>query len=110
MIDVTEILIHWHAGRSSSEMSTSGRGVTARPVRAVSDAVQAFARWGEDGTWARIEQALIASAYAAGGVDLAGHVDSTVVRAHRHAAGAVKGGAARMNHVRRRVCAGPVAG
>jgi transposase len=49
-----------------------------------------FARWGEDGTWARIEKSLLTRAHAAGEVDLAGHVDSTVVRAHQHAAGAVK--------------------
>jgi transposase len=68
-----------------------------------------FARWGEDGTWARIEAALLAQAHAAGEVDLAGHIDSTVVRAHQHAAGAANGGAIRMNHVRRRAWVNPAA-
>lgn len=69
-----------------------------------------FARWGDDGTWARIEKMLLAEAHAAGEVDLAGHIDSTVVRAHQHAAGAVKRGSRRMNHVQRKVLAGHAAG
>jgi transposase len=69
-----------------------------------------FALWDNDGTWARIEQLLQAQTNAAGDLDWAGHIDSTVVRAHQHAAGAVKGGAARMNHVWRRVWVSPVAG
>jgi transposase len=51
-----------------------------------------FARWEEDGTWARIEAALQADADAAGELDWNAHADSTVVRAHQHAAGARKGG------------------
>jgi transposase len=51
-----------------------------------------FARWEADGTWARIEAALHTAADAAGEVDWRGHADSTVVRAHQHAAGARKGG------------------
>ena len=51
-----------------------------------------FARWEEDGTWARIESALRTDADAAGAVDWNAHADSTVVRAHQHAAGARKGG------------------
>lgn len=62
-----------------------------------------FALWETDGTWERIEKMLHAQADAAGDLDWAGHVDSTVVRAHQHAAGAVKRGAPRMNHVRYRV-------
>ena len=52
-----------------------------------------FARW-EEGTWARIEATLQADADAAGELDWGGHADSTVVRAHQHAAGARKGGSA----------------
>lgn len=40
-----------------------------------------FARWEQDGTWD-----------AAGDLDWCGQVDSSVVRAHQHAAGARKGG------------------
>jgi transposase len=51
-----------------------------------------FARWEADGTWARIEAMLQTDADAAGDLGWDGHVDSTVVRAHQHAAGAAKGG------------------
>lgn len=51
-----------------------------------------FARWDDDGTWARIEKQLQRQADAVGDLDWAGQVDSTVVRAHQHAAGARKGG------------------
>jgi transposase len=61
-----------------------------------------FSRWETDGTWERMEKLLQAQADAGGQLDWAGHVDSTVVRAHQHAAGAAKGGAVRMNHVPRR--------
>ena len=33
VIDVTEILVHWHAGRSKSEMAESlGAGIRQSPV------------------------------------------------------------------------------
>jgi transposase len=51
-----------------------------------------FARWETDGTWARIEQAVQRAADAAGELDWAVQADSSVVRAHQHAAGARKGG------------------
>ena len=51
-----------------------------------------FARWQTDGTWARIEAALHTQADAARELDWDAQVDSTVVRAHQHAAGARKGG------------------
>ncbi len=51
-----------------------------------------FARWETDGTWARIEAVLQADADAVGELDWNGHADSTMVRAHQHAAGARKGG------------------
>jgi transposase len=69
-----------------------------------------FSRWETDGTWERMEKLLQAQADAGGQLDWAGHVDSTVVRAHQHAAGAAKGGAVRMNHVPRRGWAAHVAG
>ena len=47
-----------------------------------------FARWQTDGTWARIEAALRTQAEGAGELDWHAQVDSTVVRAHQHAAGA----------------------
>jgi transposase len=51
-----------------------------------------FARWESDGTWARIEKQLQADADATGDLDWRAQADSTVVRAHQHAAGARKRG------------------
>jgi transposase len=48
-------------------------------------------RWQSDGTWTRIEACLQTQADAAGELDWDVQVDSTVVRAHQHAAGARKG-------------------
>src|SRR3954447_18688622 len=45
-------------------------------------------RWTEDGTWARLVTAMQAAGHAAGELDWLASVDSTVVRAHQHAAGA----------------------
>jgi transposase len=51
-----------------------------------------FYRWTKAGVWDRILAALHEEAHAAGGIDWEIHfLDSTVVRAHQHAAGA-KGG------------------
>ncbi|GIF45197.1 hypothetical protein [Actinoplanes xinjiangensis] len=44
------------------------------------------------GTWARIEDHLQTQADADGDLDWRTQVDSTIVRAHQHAAGARKGG------------------
>jgi transposase len=52
-----------------------------------------FARWERDGTWARIERHLQVRADGMGELDDDGQIDSTVVRAHQHAAGARKTGA-----------------
>jgi transposase len=49
-----------------------------------------FARWQTDGTWARIEAALRTQAEVAGELDWDAQIDTTVVRAHQHAAGARK--------------------
>ena len=51
-----------------------------------------FRRWQRDGTWATILAALQADADAAGRIDWTVSVDSTVSRAHQHAAGARRDG------------------
>jgi transposase len=62
-----------------------------------------FRRWAKDGTFTRMLQAAQARADAAGDIDWLVSVDSTIVRAHQHAAGAPKGGATQRS-------AGPGAG
>jgi transposase len=57
-----------------------------------------FRRWQRDGTWARILTALQAVADAAGRIVWDVSVDSTVARAHQHAAGARKRGICRLSH------------
>ncbi|MFJ5919099.1 IS5 family transposase [Streptomyces ardesiacus] len=49
--------------------------------------------WALDGTWQRIFTALLAQADTAGDLDWVVAVDSTIVRAHQHAAGARQKGA-----------------
>ncbi|WDO10797.1 IS5 family transposase (plasmid) [Streptomyces murinus] len=51
-----------------------------------------FRRWAADGTFDRMLRAAQAGADAAGDVEWLVSVDSTIVRAHQHAAGARKGG------------------
>lgn len=51
-----------------------------------------FRRWAGDGTFERMLRAAQAKADAAGSIDWLVSVDSTVVRAHQHAAGARKKG------------------
>jgi len=51
-----------------------------------------FRRWQRDGTWQRIVTGLQARADAEGLIIWDVSVDSTVARAHQHAAGARKGG------------------
>ncbi|WP_353051491.1 hypothetical protein [Streptomyces sp. RTGN2] len=53
-----------------------------------------FCRWALDGTFNRMLRAAQAKADAVGDVKWLVAVDSTVVRAHQHAAGARKGGSA----------------
>ena len=57
-----------------------------------------FRRWQRDGTWARIWTGLQAIAVAAGLITWDVSVDSTIARAHQHAAGARKRGTCRPNH------------
>ncbi|MEE1753031.1 IS5 family transposase [Streptomyces sp. SP18CS02] len=52
-------------------------------------------RWAVDGTWERILAAVLSAADGDDDIDWTVSVDSTVVRAHQHAAGARKKGAAR---------------
>ena len=49
-------------------------------------------RWAVDGTWEMILAAVLAAADADDDIDWTVSVDSTVVRAHQHAAGALKKG------------------
>lgn len=51
-----------------------------------------FRRWAKDGTFERMLRAAQAKADAAGDIEWLVSVDSTIVRAHQHAAGARKGG------------------
>ena len=52
-------------------------------------------RWQRDGTWARLLRHVQQHSDAVGEVDWEVSVDSTIVRAHQHAAGARKGGGRR---------------
>ena len=56
-----------------------------------------YRRWQRDGTWARILTGLQARADAGGLITWDVSVDSTIVRAHQHAAGACKRGICRRN-------------
>lgn len=49
-------------------------------------------KWAADGTWEKVFTALLAQADAEGDLDWVVAVDSTIVRAHQHAAGPVKRG------------------
>ncbi len=49
-------------------------------------------RWAVDGPWERILASVLAAADTADDIDRTVCVDSTVVRAHQHAAGALKKG------------------
>lgn len=53
-----------------------------------------FHRWAANGTFERMLQAAQANADAAGDIEWVVSVDSSIVRAHQHAAGARKGGSA----------------
>ncbi len=51
-----------------------------------------FKRWEEDGTWARLLEDLQVKDDSIGTVELTVSIDSTIARAHQHAAGARKRG------------------
>jgi transposase len=70
-----------------------------------------FRNWSLDGTWARLLAGVQAQADAAGELDwLAVAVDSTVCRAHQHAAGARKGGTSDRTNRMITAWVGPAAG
>ena len=58
-------------------------------------------RWQRDGTWARLLRHVQQHSDAVGDVVWEVSVDSTIVRAHQHAAGAPKRGASRTRFARR---------
>ncbi|KUN16761.1 transposase [Streptomyces corchorusii] len=65
-----------------------------------------FARWERDGTWARLLEHVQVRDDAVGAVEWTVSVDSTINRAHQHAAGARKKGHRRrtnwkIRHIRR---------
>ncbi|MEV8533925.1 hypothetical protein [Streptomyces sp. NPDC051211] len=64
----------------------------SRRVRAVGAVVRPVRRWQRDGTWQRIFTALQPRADAEDLITWDLNVDSTVCRAHQHAAGARKRG------------------
>lgn len=55
-----------------------------------------FVRWQADGTWDRLLAEVQTQSDAVGAVDWEVSIDSTVVRAHQHAAGAKKGRTSRV--------------
>lgn len=61
-------------------------------VRAVGPAYDLFRRWQRNGTWKRMFEQLQAEADAKGLITWDVSVDSTIARAHQHAAGARKKG------------------
>ena len=70
-------------------LAVAGR---AGAVRALAVGVRLFRRWQRNGTWREIVTALQGRADAAGLITWDVSVDSTVARAHQHAAGARKRG------------------
>lgn len=58
-----------------------------------------FRRWQRNGTWARLLAGLQVVAEAAGLITWDVSVDSTIARAHQHAAGARKRGICKPNHL-----------
>lgn len=65
-----------------------------------------FVRWRQDGTWDRLLAHVQTKSDAVGEVEWEVSVDSSVVRAHQHAAGAPKRGAPRQRPRRRSGAAG----
>ncbi|SCL73030.1 Transposase [Micromonospora peucetia] len=66
-----------------------------------------FRRWQRDGVWAQILALLQARADAAGLIGWTVSVDSTVARAHQHAAGARRDGRSAVGSRRCSTCTGP---
>ncbi|MFC0557380.1 IS5 family transposase, partial [Planotetraspora thailandica] len=60
-----------------------------------------FKRWDEDGTWARLLEQMQVKDDSVGNVEWTVSIDSTIARAHQHAAGARKKGMAAGRSIRR---------
>src|SRR6266498_5458561 len=75
-----------------------------------SAAYAVFRRWQRDGTWQRLLTALQTLADAAGRICWDVSVDSTICRAHQHAAGARKRGACKPNHPAASTTSRPIMG
>ena len=58
------------------------------PIGPWKTAHERFRRWADDGTWMRLKQQVMTLAETCGDIDWNAQADSTVVRAHEHAAGA----------------------
>jgi transposase len=69
-----------------------------------------FRRWQRDGTWRRVVTALQGRADAAGLITWEVSVDSTVARAHQHAAGARKRGTCRPSRPAALLTSRPITG
>ena len=73
-------------------MEAQDRGALARPARALRPLAETcydrFVRWRRDGTWPRLLAQAQTKSDAVGEVEWEISVDSTVARAHQHAAGA----------------------
>jgi hypothetical protein len=67
-------------------------GAPAGEVRKLARRLNRLGMWAVDGTWECVFTALMARADADEDLDWAVSVDSTIVRAHQHAAGARKKG------------------
>lgn len=101
-------------------MAAADRGALAGPapaLRSPADRLRAFARWEADGTWARLLEHVQVRDDAVGQAAWTASVDSTINRAHQHAAGARKrrrhaGTNRKIRHLRRiaRRWGGPGAG
>ncbi|CAM5527839.1 hypothetical protein [Streptomyces canarius] len=63
-------------------------GAPAGEVRQLAGRLNRLRTWAVDGTWERVFTTLVAQADADEDLNWAVSVDSTIVRAHQHAAGA----------------------
>ncbi|MFE8926443.1 hypothetical protein [Streptomyces rochei] len=88
------VLITQEAGNSGPGRNVWAHRQHANRTEPHPVAVRAHRRWAADGTFDRMLRAAQAKADAAGDVEWLVSVDSTVVRAHQHAAGARKGSCA----------------
>jgi hypothetical protein len=97
-----------HRGRAGASLAQSPRGHQRdlvevedrsalaghpRALRSLADLLRArFSRWDNDGTWARLLEEMQVKDDSIGSVELTVSIDSTIARAHQHAAGARKKG------------------